>query len=208
MKRQTFSPYVRLGGAVATGGLSLFVLTGPSRFAAAFAIAATVYLGAAFHLMWGANQETMRRRARVMDMGGASIVLLASAASITGFAAVVALLGNVKDATGWERFGPIAIVSWAIAAGWAMAHTAFAIHYAHLYYGAKPEGGLQFPGENAPNYFDFLYFAMVIGCAAQTADVSISSRRMRMTSLAQGIFAFFYNLAILGLAVNVSASLI
>jgi uncharacterized membrane protein len=201
-------PYRLLLGAAGAGLLALAGTPGQARFVAAFAVAASVYLALAFRLMARSNEQDVRRRAQEMDISGVSIVLLASLASIASLAAVVMLLGGVAKETGWSRLGHVALVAWAVAAAWAMAHTAFAFHYAHLYYDDAPEGGLSFPGETKPDYFDFLYYAMVIGCAAQTADVATTSREMRMTSLAQGVFAFFYNLAILGLTVNVSAALI
>ena len=67
---------------------------------------------------------------------------------------------------------------------------------------------LDFPGDRPPDYRDFLYYAFVIGCAAQTGDVSTVSRDMRMVSLVHGIIAFVFNTAILALSINVGASLL
>jgi len=65
---------------------------------------------------------------------------------------------------------------------WAMVHTIYAFHYAHIYYGNskadedKPAQGLEFPGDEKPDYLDFAYFAFVIGCTFQVSDVEISSK--------------------------------
>lgn len=208
MIRRAMRLYRRLIWAAGAGSLALAATPGAPRFVVAFAVAASVYLVLAFNLMARSNQEDVRRRAREMDINGVSIVILVGLASVASLAAVVMMLGGVAAETGWSRLGHVALVAWAVAAAWAMAHTAFAFHYAHLYYNDEPEGGLAFPHQPKPDYFDFLYYAMVIGCAAQTGDVAATSREMRMTSLAQGVFAFFYNLAILGLTVNVAAALI
>ena len=69
-------------------------------------------------------------------------------------------------------------------------------------------GGLDFPGDEPPDYRDFLYYSFVIGCAAQTADVATTSRDMRMVSLIHGVVAFAFNTAILALMINVGASLL
>ena len=87
----------------------------------------------------------------------------------------------------------------------------FTLHYANIYYRPHkhgPPGGLDFPGEHAPDYRDFLYYSFVIGCAAQTADVDTTSRDMRMVSLVHGVVAFAFNTAILALTINVGASLL
>jgi len=53
-----------------------------------------------------------------------------------------------------------------------------------------------------------LYFSYTIAVAAQTSDVSVMSRSMRKIVLAQSILSFFFNLAILGLSINIAASLV
>ena len=68
--------------------------------------------------------------------------------------------------------------------------------------------GLRFPGEREPDYRDFLYYAFVIGCAAQTGDVETESSTMRLVSLLHGVVAFAFNTAILALTINVGASLL
>ena len=72
--------------------------------------------------------------------------------------------------------------------GWATIHTMAAFHYAQLYWrpgrAGAPCKGLDFPGDDAPDGWDFIYFAFVIGLAAQTADVTIPGRRMNPISAA------------------------
>jgi uncharacterized membrane protein len=72
---------------------------------------------------------------------------------------------------------------------------------------ADPRGGLIFPGTKQPGYIDFIYFSYIIGVASQTADVSISSRPMRVVSLAHSILSFFFNTTILALTINLVAGL-
>ena len=40
-------------------------------------------------------------------------------------------------------------------------------------------GGLNFPGDNEPDYLDFLYFSLVIGMTSQVSDVAITSKVIR-----------------------------
>ena len=44
-------------------------------------------------------------------------------------------------------------------------------------------GGLIFPGDRPPDYFDFAYFSFVVGMCCQVSDVQITSRRMRRITL-------------------------
>ena len=68
-------------------------------------------------------------------------------------------------------------------------------------------GGLKFPGEDDPGWGEFLYQAFVIGCACATADVNTTTPAMRITCLAQGVVAFFFNTIILALTINIGAGL-
>ena len=58
----------------------------------------------------------------------------------------------------------------------------FALHYAHEFYGGEDigrGGGLKFPGEPRPDYWDFVYFSFVIGMTFQVSDVQVTGKRLR-----------------------------
>jgi len=59
-----------------------------------------------------------------------------------------------------------------------------------------------------PGYWDFLYFSFTVAIASQTADVVTGTTGMRQISLLQSVISFVFNLAILGLSVNVAAGLL
>lgn len=102
---------------------------------------------------------------------------------------------------------------------WATIHAMMAWHYAHMYWrksdkNCENEGeqdgyhaGLLFPGSKPPGARDFLYFAFIIGVAAQTADVSISSSKIRAVSLLHSLVAFAFNTVLLAAVVNVVVTL-
>jgi uncharacterized membrane protein len=102
-----------------------------------------------------------------------------------------------------------------VLASWTLTHTMFALHYAHLYYGDDPlrkgrqdRRGLRFPDERTPDFWDFLYYAFVVGMTCQVSDVQVDSRHMRRLTLGHGVLAFFFNAVILALAVNFIAGAI
>ena len=63
-----------------------------------------------------------------------------------------------------------------------------------------------FPDTEQPLYLDFLYFSCIIGTSAQTADIGINSRPMRLTVLLHSVQAFFFNTMILAIVINMAAS--
>jgi uncharacterized membrane protein len=90
-------------------------------------------------------------------------------------------------------------------------HTEFALHYAHEFYGEGRDrelGGLKFPGRKEPDYWDFLYFSLVIAMTSQVSDVAITSRALRGVATMHGVLSFFFNLGILALTVNMLSNLI
>ena len=90
---------------------------------------------------------------------------------------------------------------------WGFLNTLFALHYAHGYYGdyGEEHRGLDFPGGGEPGYWDFAYFAVVIGMTFQVSDVQVTSRELRRMVLVHGVIAFFFNVFIVAVSVNILA---
>lgn len=94
-----------------------------------------------------------------------------------------------------------------------MTHWIIALHCAHEYYAADvdddpatlEQGGLDFPGGGPPNYWDCVHFAVVIGVASQTADIALTSQRMRRIGTVHGVVAFSFNTVTLALTINILA---
>jgi uncharacterized membrane protein len=101
----------------------------------------------------------------------------------------------------------LALAGFTIIGSWSLIHVIFALHYAHVFYG-EPEGGLIFPGEGEPNYWDFLYYSFVVGMTCQVSDVQVATPALRRLTLLHGVLSFFFNTVILALAVNVGAGLL
>jgi uncharacterized membrane protein len=100
---------------------------------------------------------------------------------------------------------------------WLATHILFAIRYAHEYYtpnrsadrsDSQQQGGLEFPHEPAPDYWDFLYFALVLGMTFQVSDVQITARTLRRLATVHGLLSFLFNTIIVALMVNIAASLV
>ena len=105
----------------------------------------------------------------------------------------------------------MALVFATVAASWFMVQLIFALHYAHEYYAqgerGQDAGGLDFPGGEPPDYWDFLHFSIVIGVASQTADIAFTSKSLRRVGTVHGITAFVFNTVVLALTINLLAGL-
>ncbi|MBN8530231.1 MAG: DUF1345 domain-containing protein [Caulobacterales bacterium] len=152
--------------------------------------------------------DAIRRRSQALDQGGRWILPLSVLAA--GFA-----LGAValEAASGHGRASPAmtGLTILTLALSWSFVQTLFAFHYAHEFYAANDKGhdrrGLLFPGETTPDYWDFIHFAIVIGVAAQTADIQITSRAQRHVATLHSLTAFVFNTVIVAMAVNLAVSL-
>ncbi len=173
-------------------------------------IGAGVYFVLALRMMFWSGEHKMQTRARMQDEGKTLILFLVIFAVASTLAAIVAELAVVKEMHGFIRYSHIALAGLTIATSWLFTHLMFALHYAHDYYGCihqEARGGLQFPGNEKPDYADFLYFSFIIGTSAQTADVSFSSKQMRRTGLVHCVLAFFFNTTLLALTINIASGL-
>ena len=107
--------------------------------------------------------------------------------------------------------GQLSLSILTLIAAWFFMHTIFAIHYAHDFYLAlekHKDGGLDFPKTSHPTYPDFIYFSYVVGTSAQTADVSTTSRPMRVLLTLHLLLAYGFNTTILAISINVTANFI
>jgi hypothetical protein len=184
---------------------------GVTRSIVGWNVGALVYLLMTLKMMFWSSHERMRVRALRQDEGNTVILVLVVLAALMCLGAIVMELGVVKDLRGELRYTHMVLAGLTIATCWAFTQVMFALHYAHDYYArvirGEP-GGLAFPGGEAPDYGDFLYFACVIGTSAQTADVGFTCRQMRRTGLVHCVLAFFFNTTLLALTINIASSLL
>jgi uncharacterized membrane protein len=137
------------------------------------------------------------------------IVIVAILASLGG---VLLLLKN-QNAWMLSEWLETTIYIAGVTFSWILLHILFTSRYAHLYYGdhatKKNEiaKGLEIPGNDAPDYMDFAYFAFVIGMTFQVSDIQITSRQIRRVVLLHGLLSFIFNTVIVALTINVVVNL-
>jgi len=193
-----------------TGVVAFFLLPGSLRLVTRLLIAwdifAGLYLMLVFIMVLRSGLAHIKRNAVLQDDGRFLILMVTATGAFASLAAIVSELGPS------HRSVPELLLATAtIALSWAAVHTVFSLHYAHEYYhGAKP-GGLQFPSgdqHDHADYWDFVYFAFVIGMTAQVSDVGITDKIIRRTATVHGIISFVFNTALVALMVNIAAGAI
>jgi len=147
---------------------------------------------------------------RGRDEADWTIIVIMSIAATTSLVAIVLELGTLKELEPIHKLLRYGITIATVLGTWFFIATIFTFHYARMYY-RSPERhrALIFPDANLqPDYWDFLYFSFTIAVAFQTSDVMLSSRKIRKSALAQSILSFWFNIAILGLSINIAAGLV
>jgi uncharacterized membrane protein len=146
-----------------------------------------------------------RRRAEADDPGRTVTTILVLAACLVSLFVAMYLLRHAGSLAPRATRSLVVLCLAAVAGSWMLTHTTYTSRYARLYY--RRGGGLEFPGEDPPDYWDFAYFAFTIGMCFQVSDVSVVRHAMRRAVLGHSLISFAYNTAILALALNVIAGL-
>ena len=164
-----------------------------------------LYLVLAVELAIGTDTNHIRRRSVLYDEGRVAIPVLTVTAAL---ASIGAIFVQLSTAPAGHHFLNLVFAVMTILLSWSFIQVIFAFHYAHEFYAEHrgQAGGLGFPGNHSPNYWDFLYFAFVIGMTSQVSDVTVKSQDLRRTVTAHGLLSFVFNLPLLALAINLAAS--
>jgi uncharacterized membrane protein len=205
--------HIKLLAAAALGVVLFLVLPDSLRAASraliAWNVAVGLYLVVAAYVISRFELSRVRQRAAEEDEGGALILALTVAAAA---ASVVAIFIELGDASG-KRAGVLsaALTLSTVVLSWFFIHVIFAFHYAHEFYGEAKDGrkgGLKFPADDEPEYWDFVYFSFAIGTTSQVTDVLVTSKAMRRLVVGHGVVSFFYNVAVLALMVSLGSEFI
>ncbi len=195
-------------------GLFVFYLTPiqwriETRSLVGWNIATLTYIGLFFHLAEISSPKEIKLHAKLQDDGAVLMLLLSMLAAAMCFVAIAYQLVAIKNMAGVDKTLHLILVGVTIPMAWSFIHSMFALHYAHEFYDEKDSlgKGIDFPGQSPPTYWDFIYFAYIIGTSGQTADVAIECQSIRKFATIHCVFAFFFNITMLGLTINVASSL-
>lgn len=164
-----------------------------------------IYLMLMVELAMITDTNHIRRRCVLYDEGRVAIPMLTVTAAL---ASVGAIFFQLTTSPAGHHFLNLLLAAVTILLSWNFIQVIFAFHYAHEFY-AEHRGqaaGLGFPDDDAPDYWDFLYFAFVIGMTSQVSDVTVKSKALRRTVTAHSLISFLFNVSLLAVAINLAAS--
>ena len=165
-------------------------------------------------IILSSHPREVRTIAKLQDSSRTFLFWVVIAAAIASFVAIVFLLKSSKGHSA-DVNSHILLSITAVIISWWLLHTIFSMRYAHLYYDITKDdgsprtgGGLEFPGNEEPDYLDFVYFSFVLGMTFQVSDVVITSKSVRRLATMHGLLSFGYNTAILALSINVISGMV
>lgn len=205
--------HIRLWIAGALGAVLLLTLpySWPMelRTLLAWDVTVSCYLVLGWRIILRSDADKTRNLSRLEDehLGVIdTILILASFVSLVGVLRALAKAEQLKDTFG------LALTCVAIAGvilSWLLVHTLYAFHYARLYYEGGGDGaGVDFHGDEPPDYLDFCYLAFAVGTTFGATDSEVGGRPIRRTIMKHSLLSFTYATVIVSLALSIISDLI
>ena len=188
-----------LATALVAGGLLAIRFEPVTALLGGFDIGALVFIAALGLTLFSERVDDMRRRAGENESDQHVLSLLGGVVFIVVLVAVGHEIVN-------SRARDLLLSGATLMLAWVFGNLLFMMHYAHAYYLAqdgKDAGGLDFPGDAPPNYWDFTYFAFVLGMTFQVSDVEIETTGLRRAALLHGLLGFLFNIGVVALTVSI-----
>lgn len=195
-------------------GLALyFALPGQwmplTRVLVSWNVGVLLFLALVSWMMFRLNAVQISKRYEEEDEAAVLILVISIVGAILTMASILAFLSGLDSVRGSEKLVHVGLAALTVASTWVLIPTMFTLHYADMFYSVGPnERPLRFPDSADPVFWDFIYFSFTISLACQTADVSTAQGSIRKVVIAHSVLSFFFNVSILGFAVNVTAGLI
>lgn len=182
------------------------VATRALRYLGWWDVIALCYLGVGFAVLRRASAHedsppaALREPHWRRDLQRRFSFLLVAVASLTGLTAAGDVLNESIRPDLQEAVKVVGVT--AVFFAWTLLHVGYATFYRNLDAGAEGPG-LRFPDRQPPGSSDYLYFALTLGVSFAVSDVEVIHRRTRWHVLIHEVVSFFYNTAVLAIAVGV-----
>jgi uncharacterized membrane protein len=202
----------RIAGAGAAGvvcGLLVATLTAwHVALLAGWDGAAATFTTLVWTATWGRTAAETRLLATREDPNRALADLILVGASVASLVGTALTLVEAANSAGAGKAALVALATASVAMSWFVVHTVFMLRYARLYYGDDDDGGIDFPGDEAPAYRDFAYVALTIGMTFQVSDTGLTTPAVRSTALRQALLAYLFGVCIVGVTINAVAGIL
>lgn len=134
--------HLALASALLAGIAAAVLLkgSGETPWLAGWVSYCAVYLILIWKLAAHLDANGTRRRAQWIDPGSAMLFGLVTSAACASMVAVALAVDTGRSLQGWPRWGHLTLAVLALTGAWLLIQTAFALHYARVYY-RPPHGG-------------------------------------------------------------------
>jgi uncharacterized membrane protein len=167
--------------------------------------AAIVFLGWVWASIYGRDAQATANLAIREDPGRAGADLLLLLASIASLAAVGVLLGQGGNTEHTPKILAAGLGIVSVVISWALVHTLYTLRYARMFY--RNKGGIEFHGDEPPQYSDFAYLAFTIGMTFQVSDDDFTTNEFRRVGLRHALLSFLFGAVILASTINLIVGL-
>ena len=147
------------------------------------------------------------RHAHIEDRSRATTEVIVVTAGVALLAAVGLVLLRAGQSHGSTKASLITIGVVSVGLSWATVHTVYMLRYTRAHY-QSPGGAVDFNEKDAPAYLDFAYLAFTIGMTFQVSDTNLTTKGVRRIALSHALLSYLFGAVILGLTINVVASLL
>lgn len=206
---------IRLSLAAAVGLLAGIFLPPGSKWElhalAGWCASALTFLLLAGWVFFSTDAENTRRLATREDDSRAVSSLIVLAGSLVSLAGVIYSLTQVsglqKSGHATEATVLTALGLLSVALSWLLIQSVYTFRYARLYF-EEPEGGVEFQGDEPPDYLDFVYLAVTIGMTFQVSDTNLTQKQIRRSLTGHALIGYVYNTVLVALTINTVAGLL
>lgn len=187
------------------GGASSAVTAWQVSALAAWCGGSGLFVGLAWATILPADNERTRTIAMREDETRVTADLVVLAAGVASLIGVGLILVKAAATRGLALAGMTSLGVVSVVLAWGVVHTVFTFRYADLYY--SNGGGIDFNGEEDPDYRDFAYLALTIGMTYQVSDTDLTTKAIRRTALKHALLSYLFGTAIIAVMINVVAGL-
>lgn len=191
----------------AAGGVAAALAPWQMSVLIGFDAAAATFASQLWVEMHGLDHDGTKVRIRREDSSAGLIGTVVVLACVAGLAAEILGLVKAEHVDGGASAVLIVLALGAVVTGWLTVHSVYTLHYARLYFDGERHG-IEFPGDDPPDFRDFTYFALTIAMTYQVSDTAITDRRIRRAMMPHALVSFLFGTVIIGTTINVMAGLI
>ena len=196
-----------LAGAAVLAGSLVGGASWQVGLSGAWCTGALVFLAWVWTSIWAKDAAATAEHATAEDVSRAMADVIVLGASVASLGAVAYTLVEASGEQGTTKVLLILLVVATVTLAWASVHTIYTLRYADLYYSA-PVGGIDFKGDEAPEYRDFAYLALTIGMTYQVSDTDLQTKKIRRPAIRHALISFVFGAVIVAITINVVASLL